>query len=137
MSLAISRADVTAISNGASRCMSLPGPNGEAVAVVVARDASGALRAALNSCLHMGASFAPATDVEDAGKLKCTMHGWLLDPTTMTYVESSNPQLLGIMLKRYEPGTKQPELVVTMAADGSASLALPEGASSGGGCSLA
>ena len=72
-------------------------------------------------------------DVEDASKLKCTLHGWKLDPATMTYCSGSNPKLAGFTMKQAE-GTKQPELAVTANADGSIALSLPEG---GGACSLA
>lgn len=58
--------------------------------------------------------------------------GWKLDPATMTYVEGSNPKLLGMTMKQPEH-SKQPELVVTPNADGSISLAVAEGS----GCSVA
>ena len=138
MSLTLPAAEVTALTNGASKCLSLVGSDGKSHAVIIARGKDGKLRAGLNSCSHLGGTFAPVVgDMEDAGKMKCTMHGWLLDPMTMTYVESSNPKLFGMTLKKYEPGTKHPELVVAVASDGSATLTLPEGAATGSGCMLA
>ena len=132
MSLTVPAADVSGLPIGGSRCMTLPTADGKKFDVIIARSADGTLRAAMNRCKHMDAPFVP--DVEDAGKLKCTMHGWLLDPTTMTYVETSQPKALGFTIATYPPGTRQPELVVAAAADGSATLTLPESAKSSSGC---
>ena len=128
--LTISAADLASLAAGSSKCMKASGKN-----VIVHKAADGTLRATLNHCVHMNGSFVP--DVEDATKMKCTMHGMMLDPATMTYLDSHPAKLLGMTLKKVEPGMKQPEFVVALAADGSATLTPPEGAAPSGGCALA
>ena len=79
----------------------------------------------------MGGSF----DVEDSGLLKCGMHAAKLNAETMAY--EAPPAFMSSMGTKCEKGTVQPEFGVTMNADGSATLAFPEGYKKGGGCEVA
>ena len=69
--------------------------------------------------------------------MKCTFHGWKLDPSTMQYVDGSNPKVLGFEVSMKGDKRKQPQLIVAKAADGSLTLTAPEGAklpTGAGGC---
>lgn len=107
--------------------------------VIIFKAADGAVKVAPNSCAHMGSKgndvlskFAESKDIEDAGKLVCGFHQATLDPATMTY--SRAPKLLATMGNRVEPGTRHPEFVVKMGANGDASVEIP---AAGGGCAVA
>ena len=102
--------------------------------VLAYKSAAGELRVAPNRCAHMDATF--ASDVEDAAAVKCSMHGAKLDLSTMKY--ATGPAFLAGLGKKIQPGTAQPCFVVTMNADGSASLtATEEMGKGGGGCEVA
>ena len=136
MSLTVSTADFSGIASGGAKCVNaVASNNGKAVAVIVFSGADGSIKACLNKCAHMDSKFAP--DVEDMGKMKCTFHGWKLDPATMSYVEGSNPKVMGFELKMEGAKRKQPELTAIKNADGSLTLTVPEGMKvDGGGCVL-
>lgn len=109
--------------------------------VIVYKAADGAVKVAPNSCAHMGnmgrgndvlAKFAESKDIEDAGKLVCGFHQATLDPATMTY--SRGPKFLATMGNKVESGTRHPEFVVKMGANGDANVEIP---AAGGGCAVA
>jgi nitrite reductase/ring-hydroxylating ferredoxin subunit len=113
---------------------------GKSVIISVSTD-GGKVRVAPNVCTHFAAPFAP--DLEDVGKMKCTMHGMQLDPFSMEYVKGSNPKLMGATIKNYGEGGAgaQAEYAVSAkAADGSVTITAPEGlteVAASGGCELA
>jgi nitrite reductase/ring-hydroxylating ferredoxin subunit len=111
MSITVSKEDVAAIPKDSALCLIGYDEAKKGVPLIVYK--SGPLiRATLNKCSHMGAQFAP--DIEDYGSLKCVMHGWKLNPATMTYDAKTCPD-----------GTtagQQPELEVFKNADGSLTL---------------
>ena len=84
--------------------------------VIVHKASDGNYKVCMNKCEHMGGSFVP--DLEDIGKMKCSMHGWKLDPATMTYCTGSHPAILGMQLKKFNENA-QPELSVSVQEDGS------------------
>ena len=113
MSITVSTEDVASIPKGGARCLSGLDASKKAVPIIVHRGSDGfSFRACLNKCSHMGARFAP--DIEEFGTLKCVMHGWKLNPGTMTYDVKTCPDGAKV-----EP---QPELEVSKNADGSLTL---------------
>ena len=126
--LAVPAETLSGIAPGTSKCATVSGHK-----LILYKADDGTIKACENKCVHFGGSFAP--DVEDTGKMKCTLHGMRLDPSTMKYVDGANPKLAGMTLKKFADAPTQPELKVTMNPDGSATLSLPEGG--GGSCSLA
>jgi nitrite reductase/ring-hydroxylating ferredoxin subunit len=123
-------------------------PTGKAVCqtvggrpVIIYKASDGAVKVAPNSCAHMGnmgkgsdmlAKFSESKDIEDAGKLVCGFHQATLDPSTMIY--SHAPKNLASMGNKVEAGTKHPEFVVKMSANGDANVDIP---AAGGGCAVA
>jgi nitrite reductase/ring-hydroxylating ferredoxin subunit len=117
MLITVSKEDVATIPKGGARCLSGIDESKKVVPIIVHRGLDGlSFRACLNKCSHMGARFAP--DIEDFGSLKCVMHGWKLDPASMTYDAKTCPD--GAV-----PG-QQPELEVSKNADGSLTLKVGE-----------
>ncbi|CAE8586235.1 unnamed protein product [Polarella glacialis] len=67
-------------------------------------------KACNNKCVHMGGVF--AVDVEDTAKqyVKCTMHGWMMDASTMTYPDQLKSITTCCVKGTAE--TKQPQLEI-------------------------
>ena len=113
MHITVSKEDVATIPKGGARCLSGLDDSKKAVPIIVHRGVDGiSFRACLNKCSHMGARFAP--DIEEFGTLKCVMHGWKLNPGTMTYDAKTCPDGATV--------GPQPELEVVKNADGSLTL---------------
>ena len=123
--LIVDAATLAGIAPGASKCVTISGHH-----LIIAKAADGGVKACANKCVHLGGTF--VADLEDAGKMKCSLHGMKLNPSTMSYVEGSNPKALGFTLKKFAETPVQPQLTVSMNPDGSATL----GAPAAGGCSL-
>lgn len=128
MSITVTPQEVEAFKLGSS-CVKLGGSHN----VIVHKAADGSLKIAPNACQHMTSTFVP--DVEDAGIMKCTFHNWKLDPSTMTYVKGSNPNVGGFVLQTMPEGTKQPEFSIEKKDDGSLVLTPPAG-SGGSTCEV-
>jgi CMP-N-acetylneuraminate monooxygenase len=73
--------------------------------IIVHRAPDGTMRAALNRCQHQGGRFVR----RDGCTLTCPLHGWQLDPATMTYTNPTGNQ-------------QQPELEVVHGADGQVAI---------------
>jgi len=113
MQIIVSKEDVATIPKGGARCLSGLDDSKKSVPIIVHRGGDGiSFRACLNKCSHMGARFAP--DIEEFGTLKCVMHGWKLNPGTMTYDTKTCPD--------GATAGPQPELEVAKNADGSLTL---------------
>lgn len=123
----LSADEVAALAVGKATCMKLGGKH----AVVYFKSPDGALKVAPNTCVHMSAALSP--DVEDVARVKCGMHGAVLDASTMAYV--SGPTFMAGTGGKCEAGTPQPQFAVTRNADGSATLVAPEMPK--GGCAVA
>ena len=132
-SYTLTKVELDAVAVGASQCMVAKFAPNEKINVIVYKVSDGNYKACLNKCEHMGGSFTP--DLEDIGKMKCTMHGWKLDPATMTYCAGSHPSMLGMKLKKFNENP-QPELAVAVQEDGSI-LITPAVATGSAFCTLA
>ena len=112
MTLTIAAATVAALAKTGATCTTATDESGKVVPVIVYRIPEGGFTACLNRCQHMNAVFAP--DLEDIGMMKCTLHGWKLNPATMLYDETTNPG--------GQKNWPQPEYTVTMNYDGTLTL---------------
>ena len=113
MLITVLKEDVATIPKDSALCLVGYDEAKKAVPIIVHRGVDGiSYRACLNKCSHMGARFAP--DIEEYGSLKCVMHGWKLNPGTMTYDAATCPD--GATMGQ------QPELEVVKNADGSLTL---------------
>ena len=98
-------------------------------ALLLFKSPDGSIKVAPNTCAHMTQPLVP--DV-DAGVFSCGMHGAKLDAATMTY--TSGPKKMAGLGTKVVNGTPQPVYDVTMNADGSATVVVPEGLRKSGGC---
>ena len=110
----ISKSELDGIPSGNSKCVKAGKLN-----VIIYNGGDGNYKACLNKCVHFGGDFVP--DLEDIGKMKCTMHGWKLDPATMSYCPGSHPKVFGMELKKFSEN-KQAELTVARNEDGSITI---------------
>jgi nitrite reductase/ring-hydroxylating ferredoxin subunit len=132
----ITASDYASIPEASAKCLYGKNEKNKTVSVIVYNGQGGVIKACFNKCKHMDAKFAP--DIEDIGKMKCTFHGWKLDPATMTYADDSNPALAGFTIARPEgEARKQDELVAKKNEDGSLTLTVPDGVKPPGGCVMA
>jgi len=97
--------------------------------LVLFKEAGKLQRACKNQCAHMGGEF--KVDVEDVAKhyVQCSMHGWKMDASTMTYPD----QLKSITTccKKANAETPQPQFAIEQTAGGA--VRLTEGRAGGNG----
>ena len=101
----LSSSEVSALCKGTS-CTTAREPHSNSrIPIVIFSEHGGRVdRACRNKCRHAGGRFIP--DIEHIGEVKCTSHGWRLDPASMEYTEPA--QLLSQMeltLEKERDGT--------------------------------